>query len=146
MSGPKNTKQVFKWWFVFGGQDRGCRNWSAIKFGKQYFLLNKLMQLWPRGHRSRGHVLLLPMVLALMPLQKFPMDFKIFLMEMPCVKWKWPCPLKIDIPGLMHYMRQSCTPLCKGSISWMDWSDMVWSQSHRCQQRSKTNMPKCVIH
>ena len=40
------------------------------------------------------------LVLALVPHQKFPTDFKDFPMEEPFSKWKWPCPLKDEIPGL----------------------------------------------
>ena len=38
-------------------------------------------------------------VLALMPLKKCPIDYKIFQCKCPFVKWKWPCLLKDQTSG-----------------------------------------------
>ena len=40
------------------------------------------------------------LVLAFVPLQKFPTDLKIFQLEVPFAKRKWLCPLKDETPDL----------------------------------------------
>ena len=63
------------------------------------------------------------LVLALVPLQKFLIDFNIFQMEMPFAKWKQPCPLKDAILSLgIHYftrltMRENVLPMLSVTIS-----------------------------
>ncbi len=61
--------------------------------------------------RKRRPRPLLPLVLALVPLRKFPIDFQIFPMEVPVAKWKWPCPLKDESPGLRQCLDVSLTDL-----------------------------------
>ena len=43
-----------------------------------------------------------PLVLALVHLQKFTIDFKIFQWKCPFQQGKWPCPLKDEISGLLN--------------------------------------------
>ena len=49
------------------------------------------------------------MTLALVPLQKFPIDFK-FQMEVPFAKWKRPYPFKEEIPGLKTSTQNTSKP------------------------------------
>ena len=43
-------------------------------------------------------------MLASVPLQKFPRDFKDFPLEVPFVNVKWPCPSKMKSKAFIYYM------------------------------------------